>query len=181
MQVCKSGAVGVHLEHRALAKNAAIHCGSIQGIAGYNHSGHRKIAVAVGAREITGIGGETMQVRKARAIQVEPEHGATAELAAAARRPEEGVARQNQSALERGSVAVGIMAQLIGGSDGEAVQVGKGRPIGVDRKHRAMSVQAAKLRRSIKSVAGQQQIGSRTVSITVGINACLLYTSPSPR
>ena len=84
MQDGKARSIGVDLEHRAIARTAALHRRSIQGGARYNQSRPRSSPVAVS---------ETMQVRKTRAIGVDGEHRAIARTAAAVRRPIQGVAR----------------------------------------------------------------------------------------
>src|SRR6266581_527352 len=48
MQGCKTPAMRVHLEHRAIARTAALLRRPIQGVARQNQSGNRKNSIAVG-------------------------------------------------------------------------------------------------------------------------------------
>src|SRR6266446_3410341 len=96
-----------------------------------------------------------MKCRKPRAIGVDGEDRAMAPSAAMSCCAIQGVARQNQSAIRKSSVAVGcIEPENIGGCR-ETMQVRKTRAISVDGEHRAPAPArtAAISRRPIKGVA----------------------------
>src|SRR6202142_2232049 len=106
-------------------------------------------SVAVGIRS-SAVGGERVQVRKARAIGADGKQRARAKQAAIICRSIQGAARYNQTAPRIGSVTVGG-----GGTGGgrESIQVREAGAIGVDGEQCAGAKPAAGRRRSIQGFA----------------------------
>ena len=97
MQVHKSRAVGVDLEHHAIAAGAAVLGRPIQCATRKNQPSFRTISVAVGKKTSDRIGFsriKTMQEGE-RAVGIDREYCASAVGAAFIRRPIQGVAGQN--------------------------------------------------------------------------------------
>lgn len=106
-------------------------------------------SVAVGIRS-SAVGGERVEVRKARAIGADGEQRAGAKPSSIICRPIQGAAGCNQAAPRIGPIAIG---QGRTGGCRERVQVRKARAIGVDGEQRARTKLAALRCRAIQGFA----------------------------
>ena len=107
MQSRKPRAIGADPEQRAEARIATGIRPAVKRVARYGQAAKRVRSVAVGEIRRTSARREGVQVRKARAIGVDPEQRAMVRMAASIRRSVKGVSRQNQSRIRDSAVAVG--------------------------------------------------------------------------
>src|ERR1051325_11847923 len=108
MQIREARPVGVELEERAEVPLAAFLRGPIEGIARQNQTRSRTRAIAVAGKRAI----ETMQTGESCAIGVDLEHRALIGSAAPLRRPEQRIARHDQTRLRISPVGASELVQV---------------------------------------------------------------------
>ena len=134
MEIHKTRAVGVDLENHAIAAGAALLGRAIKGAARKYQSSFGAVTVAVGKKtggRIVFTRTKSMQEGE-RSIGVDREHCPSAVGAAVIRRPIQGVAGQNQSAILTTRVAVGGKPKIVCLFGGEIIHDSEARAVGVD-------------------------------------------------